>query len=79
MDSVILTTVDEVFEALGGNAGVAQVTASKPTAVSNWRAFGHFPTNTYLIMTEALRAQGKAAAPSLWRMKATAEAEVAPS
>ena len=75
MDMMILRTAEEVFEALGGNPGVAQLTDSKATAVANWRALGSFPPNTYVVMTECLRAQGKIAAAALWRMKVPAETE----
>lgn len=71
MDLETLETADKVFEALGGPAGVQDVTGGKPSQVSNWKAIGSFPPNTYVAMIDALQARGKAAPPSLWRMKAT--------
>lgn len=65
-----LTSAEQVFEALGGITAVAALTNRKYTAAHNWRAFGRFPTNTYLVMTEALAAQGKTAPASLWGMAA---------
>lgn len=77
MSLEILETTEQVIEALGGNGPVANLTASKPNAVSNWRGFETFPSNTYVAMTEALRARGKTAPSSLWGMKAPAEQDSA--
>ncbi len=68
MDLQNLETIDAVFTALGGPSGMQALTGSKPTTVSMWKENG-FPTNTYLVMSEALRAQGKTAPASLWGMK----------
>ena len=69
MSFEILETTSDVIEALGGNQPVAELTASKPNAVSNWRTFPTFPSNTYVAMTGALHAIGKTAPPSLWSMR----------
>jgi hypothetical protein len=69
-----LGTTAEVIDALGGNQPVADLTSSTNKAVSNWRGFSTFPSNTYVAITEALRASGKTAPPSLWGMKTPAEA-----
>ena len=74
MDLEFLETADQVFDALGGNSGIEALTGSLPSAVSNWKAFGSFPPNTYVVMTDALRAVGKTAPASLWRMRVSAEA-----
>ncbi len=71
MDCEILHTTTEVINALGGNRGVAAITARKPGAVSNWRNFKTFPANTYLRLTTALAAIGKRAPASLWGMDDT--------
>lgn len=68
-----LTTTSEVLDELGGNVPVAELTGSTNKAVSNWRGFDTFPSNTYVAMTEALRARGKTAPASLWGMKVPAE------
>ena len=68
MDLEILETADQVFDALGGNSGVGELTNSKPSRVSNWRGVGSFPPNMYAVMNNALRERGKAAPASLWRM-----------
>lgn len=75
MSLEVLETVDAVMEELGGNRPVATLTASKPSAVSMWRKAQSFPTNQYLIMTEALREKGKTAPASLWGMKSPVESE----
>jgi hypothetical protein len=64
-----LTTTVAVIDALGGNGPVGALTASRAPAVSNWRAIGLFPSNTYLALTEALKTVGKTAPASLWSMK----------
>lgn len=69
MSLKILTTTSEVMDELGGNQAVSALTNSKPSAVSNWRGFETFPSNTYVAMTAALRARGVMAPPSLWGMK----------
>ena len=69
MSFEILETTSDVIEALGGNQPVAALTASKLNAVSNWRTFPTFPSNTYVAMTGALHAIGKTAPPSLWSMR----------
>lgn len=74
----VLKTTSEVMDALGGNIPVAELTGSRPKAVSNWRASGTFPSNTYVAITEALLAKGKTAPVALWGMKAiSAEERVA--
>lgn len=75
MSLEILETTEEVIKALGGNGPVAEITSSKPNAVSNWRGFKTFPANTYVSMTSALEAIGKTAPASLWGMKMPAESE----
>ncbi len=75
MDLEILETTEQVIESLGGNGPVAELTLSKPNAVSNWRSFKTFPSNTFVAMTDALRARGKTAPASLWGMKLPAEPE----
>ena len=75
MNLETLNTTTAVMDVLGGNTPVAQLTGGSPTAVSNWRGFKTFPSNTYVAMTEALRAIGKTAPTSLWGMKVGAEQE----
>lgn len=74
MDLEILETTEQVIEALGGNGPVAELTSSRPNAVSNWRGFKTFPSNTFVALTEALHSRGKTAPASLWGMKMPAEA-----
>jgi hypothetical protein len=69
-----LRTTLDVIIALGGNQPVADLTDSTNKAVSNWRGFETFPSNTYVAMISALHAIGKTAPASLWNMKVPAEA-----
>lgn len=77
MDLEILDTTEQVIDVLGGNGPVAELTLSKPNAVSNWRGFKTFPANTYVAIIDALSAKGKTAPASLWGMKLPAEQESA--
>lgn len=63
-----LTTTREVMEALGGTSAVAKMTGRTYAAAFNWLDFKTFPTNTYLVLTEALREKGYTAPASLWGM-----------
>jgi hypothetical protein len=65
----MLSTTTEVMDALGGNLAVAELTGSNNKAVWNWRKSNVFPSNTYVALTDALSAKGKAAPASLWGMK----------
>lgn len=70
-----LTSKDQVFDALGGIQGVADLTNSKYKAAAAWRALPTFPSKHYLVMTDALERAGKTADPSLWGMTERAEPE----
>ncbi len=72
-----LTTTNAVMEALGGIAEVARLTSRTYNAAANWISFETFPPDTFVVMTDALRAKGKTAPASLWRMVASAEPEPA--
>lgn len=61
-----LTTTDEIIDKLDGNPGVAALTGRDAGAVSNWRSREKFPPDTILVITEALKAKGFTAPPSLW-------------
>ncbi len=64
-----LRTTSEVIDELGGNAAVAGLMGVKPKTVWHWRDTGLFPSNTYIALTEDLRAAGKTAPATLWAMK----------
>jgi DNA-binding transcriptional regulator YdaS (Cro superfamily) len=70
----MLETVDEVIDALGGTSATAKILGFKPTRVSNWRAAGRFPADTFVALTEALERVGKKATRSLWNMRKLKEA-----
>ena len=64
----MLATTSEVILALGGVKAVAELTGRTYDAAWNWNKFETFPSDTYLVMTGALRERGIEAPPSLWRM-----------
>ncbi len=64
------------MDALGGNTPVAEMTGRTAKAVSNWRKFSAFPSNTFVILKSALALRGYTAPDSLWNMvEANAEEE----
>ena len=70
-----LSTTREVMDVLGGTSAVAKLTGRTYAAAFNWLDFKTFPTNTYLVMTDALAAKGKTAPASLWGMVEPAQSE----
>lgn len=65
---VRLHTADEVIDILGGTGATARLTGRTPQAVSNWRAAGRIPAETFLIFADALDEKRASAPPSLWSM-----------
>lgn len=63
-----LTTTGEVIDALGGTAAVARLFGRSMTVVSNWKAGGCFPANTYVVFQRELAKLGLIAPDRLWRM-----------
>lgn len=49
-----LNTVDSVIEALGGNAGVSELTGLSMQAVSNWKFRGSIPPEHFMVISTAL-------------------------
>ena len=67
IDKTVLTTFDEVVEALGGVGEVGRLTDRSTSAVCNWRRKKQrFPTNLFFVMQQALVARGYAASRHLW-------------
>lgn len=73
MDLQTLDTLDEVITALGGTDGLFDLLGAKPSTISMWKKAGNFPSNSYVVMTDALRQKGKTAPDLLWKMKMSAE------
>jgi len=75
-----LTTPRAVIIALGegdkgkGVAAVMKLTDSGYTAVFNWLSQPTFPSNTYVVLTAALKAIRCTAPDTLWNMKAASAA-----
>ena len=66
----MLSTTDEVIDALGGNAKVGALLGVSGDAVSTYREWyrGKFPARTYVILQKALAEAEKSAPGSLWGM-----------
>lgn len=64
-----LTTTTEIIDQLGGNEAVATLLKAHGKAVANWRYFGIFPANTYLVLKRALKKHGYTAPDELWNMR----------
>mgnify|MGYP001614088726 CR=1 FL=1 len=74
-----LTSTSDVIDALGGIGAVAQMTGRKYGAAAQWPHFTSFPSNTYLVLTEALKAKGLTAPAALWGMTAAQDQQAAAS
>ena len=67
----MLATVEAVVKALGGTTEAARlVGAAGPSAVSNWLERGEIPADKFLLISEALRAEGKEVDPRVFAFKA---------
>lgn len=71
----MLRTANEVIDALGGTTPMARLTGRKLQHVSNWRAAGRLPADTFLIVNRALGDINETAHPSVWGIKEPAERE----
>lgn len=65
----MLDTVDEVIEAVGGDAAACSLAGVGPSAISNWRSRGKIAQDNFLLFRDALAAVGKEAAPSVFGFK----------
>lgn len=66
---VTLRSTKRVVAVLGGTKAVAKLAQCKNlSTASNWKGFETFPSNTYVVMIEALEKVGKTAPPWLWGM-----------
>ena len=64
---VILSTVNDVIDALGGVAAMRDRYGIRSAqVVSNWRTRGNFPPAMHHAMTADLAARGLDADPRLW-------------
>lgn len=64
----MLRTIEEVLEALGGPAKVAELCGVGPSAVSNWKSRGRIAAEKFLLVTDALRAIDKTVDPIVFGM-----------
>ena len=69
MDDSSLNTAGQVIDELGGTTATATLTGKRAQNVSNWRASGRLPPDTFLVMQDALSARGKRAPAALWGIR----------
>lgn len=67
----MLNTAQEIFDKLGGISAVAAIAGVKYNRASNWKQFGRFPPNTFIIINKELEARGLKADAALWGMIVT--------
>jgi hypothetical protein len=63
-----LSSADEVIDALGGTVAVARLSGRSKQAVSSWRSNKRLPSNSYLLLSAALRERNLSAPAALWNM-----------
>ena len=63
-----LKTASDVIDALGGTPATANLTGRRAQHVTNWRATGQLPANTFLVISKELEARDQSAPASLWGM-----------
>jgi hypothetical protein len=69
-----LETTSDVIDECGGTVAFGRLVNKTKQSVSNYRASGRFPPETYLIVTAELRSRRCAAPPKLWGMEVPARA-----
>lgn len=70
---VTLHSVKDVVAALGGPTETARIAKSGANNVWNWKSTNKFPADSYLLLSEELKARDLYAPPSLWGMREAAE------
>lgn len=65
----MISTVDDVIEALGGSGATASLVGLGTSAVSNWIARGKIAPDKFLIIKAALADLGKDVDPSVFGFK----------
>jgi hypothetical protein len=63
-----ITTIDGVFDALGGYNAVGCLVGGVRHRPLMWRERGNLPPRSYVVLTRALKRRGHTAAPALWGM-----------
>lgn len=66
--STELTTAREVFKALDGYPGMAELVGANYKQAFNWISTGQFPSRFFVVMSRALEKRGYTAPSSLWGM-----------
>lgn len=69
----MITSVDQMIDALGGTTAAADLAGIDKRVVSNWRARKRVPAEYFLTLSQALADLGKEADPAIFGIKAPAE------
>lgn len=70
----MITSVEQMIDALGGTSAAADLVGIDKRVVSNWKARGRVPAGYFFALTDALGAEGKEVDPAIFGMKASVEA-----
>jgi hypothetical protein len=60
--------VADLIRELGGPSKIAEGFKIQPSAVSNWKRLGRFPSHTFVKLSGQLKRRGLDAPPVLWGM-----------
>lgn len=69
MAKIVLHSVREVIEALGGNPEAAALIGVGRSAPSNWLSANKFPASTYIAIRDELARAGLGADIELWNWR----------
>jgi hypothetical protein len=61
-----LRTARAIIKRVGGNKQAAALTKRKAQHITNWKAAGRLPAETFLVLSAVLAAKGFYASPKLW-------------
>jgi hypothetical protein len=70
----LLSSVDDVIEALGGTGAVAALAGVGEPAVSNWRARGKISQGNFFVIKDALAEKRMQVSPAVFGFKTVDEA-----
>lgn len=65
----MLNSVEAVIDNLGGTTAAAGIAGVGPSAVSNWKTRGKFPSEMFLLFSEAVARNGSTVDPALFSFR----------
>lgn len=69
LESVMLNSVDEAIEAIGGTSAAAKLLGTVPGTVSNWRTADRIPAEYFLIFSAEFGSRGLEFNPDIFGFK----------